>query len=207
VDYGFLLVEKYESLYERYKERYKITYDWYSIPRIDRNPTQNRIKYRGIDRDCIQANKNSKRNLAEIRLSEIAFRDMYDVEEDFLDYNMLNDVYSWLENDKGKYEAIFVKKDAVECTIPDNYVRIGFESSYFTSDHFSVSCDCMIFPRWHGTDKEGILFLDYYQKLNKYGLFENIETTEEFLKYYLSFDWTERGDFYTTEIWINKNDI
>jgi hypothetical protein len=207
VDFGFLLVEKYESLYKRYMQRYNISYNWYSIPRIDRNSNQNNIKYRGIDRDCIIANKQSKRNLAEIRLSEICFHDEDNIEEDFLDVDMLNDVYSWLEDDKSKFEPIFVRKIGVDCKIPNNYIQIGFESSYFNSDHFSASCDCMLFPRWHGTDKEGVLFQEYFLQLNKYGLFGTKETTEKFLEYYLSFDWTERGEFYTTEIWINENNL
>ena len=61
----------------------------------------------------------------------------------------------------------------------------------------------MLIPRWHGTDEEGTLFLKYFKQLNSFGLFNSIENAKEFLEYYLSFDWTERGEFYITEVFLN----
>lgn len=31
----------------------------------------------------------------------------------------------------------------------------------------------MCFPRWHGTDKEGVLFGEHYERLNDYALFDS----------------------------------
>jgi hypothetical protein len=88
---------------------------------------------------------------------------------------------------------------------PAGFSSIGFEPPFFYSDHFSASCDCMLVPRWHGTDKEGALFKEYFQMLNQYGLFADPLTAERFLKYYLSFDWTETGDYCITEVFIKQN--
>jgi len=53
----------------------------------------------------------------------------------------------------------------------------------------------MLIPRWNGTDKEGTLFQKYFNQLNSFGLFNSIEIAKEFLYYYLSIAWSERGVF------------
>jgi hypothetical protein len=65
----------------------------------------------------------------------------------------------------------------------------------------------MLFPRWHGTDEEGELFIKYFNQLNSFGLFNSIETAEEFLQYYLSFDWTERDDYYIVEVLLDEKEL
>jgi hypothetical protein len=211
---GFLIVQKYEHLYDKYKDRYQLTTDLYALPRIDRSPKEYRIQYRGIDRDCLTPNEWSPYNLAEIRLAELANqvkaekRDFYYNEfkevEDFVPYELLNEMYEWLEDDRPKYETIFVKIADTLGEIPDGFISIGYEPSYFYSDHFSASCDCMMISRWHGTDNEGTLFSKYFMQLNPYGMFPTIDIAKEFLEYYLSFDWTERGDYFITEVFIDE---
>ncbi len=71
---------------------------------------------------------------------------------------------------------------------------IGFEPTWFTGDHFSALSDCMCFPRWHGTDREGKLFADYYELLNEHALFNLCDETQQFLEFYFSFDWRETGE-------------
>lgn len=203
-DYGYLIVEKYESLYERYKTRYKATAPCYAIPRMDLKPESYKIKYRGVDRDCLEPNDVSPRNLAEIRMYELFEKGIISDDDDFVPAEYLDDVYGWLEEEKGNFETIFVKKSGADCIIPKDYVLIGYEPSYFYGDHFSASCDCMMLPRWHGTDEEGSLFLKYFNLLNNNGLFDTPEIANEFLEYYLSFDWTERGDFYITGVYIRE---
>ncbi len=214
-DHGFLIVEKYERLYQKYKARYNLTSDLYAIPRIDSSPQASRIKYRGIDRDCLTPNDVNPRNLAEIRLAEIGsemkskYKGEYYLEilpdEDFIPVEQLTEMYDLLESDRINFETIFVKIAGTECDIPDNFMSIGFEPSYFHSDHFSASCDCMLFPRWHGPDDEGILFLDYLKLLNLDGMFDSAEIARAFLTYYLTFDWTEReGDYFIVEVFLEK---
>ena len=68
---GFLIVEKYESLYQKYKDKYNLTKAVYGIPRVDQGPELNAVRYRGIDRDCLVPNESTPINLAEIRLEEL----------------------------------------------------------------------------------------------------------------------------------------
>jgi hypothetical protein len=217
LDNGFLIVKKFEVLYEEYKERYNLTSDCYAIPRIDRLPINYRIQYRGIDRESLTPNDKYPRNLAEIRLARLDAQRKYNHPDiyynelilvgDFIDINLLDEMFTLLGDDESKYEAIFVKKAEISCKIPRSFSSIGFEPSYFYSDHFSASCDCMLFPRWHGTDEDGTLFLNYFNQLNLFGLFNSIKIAKEFLDYYLSFDWTETGDYYITEILLKDTAI
>jgi hypothetical protein len=85
---------------------------------------------------------------------------------------------------------------------PPNFRFIGYEPNYFAGDWFSPISDCMCFPRWHGTDREGVLFSDWFSRLNTQGLFDTKEEAQNFLNYYLSFDWTERGDYRIAEVWV-----
>ena len=207
MDYGYLIVKTFDCLYNEYKNKYMLKSNVYGIPRIDIDASNYNIKYRGIDRDCLGPNDINPLNLAEVRIKELKNSE-YDYENmDFIEEKYLADVFSWLEKDIAKYEVIFVRKNKCKCPIPENYKSIGFEPSYFVSDHFSASCDCMLFPRWHGTDKEGVLFIPYFKKLNKYGLFNTSEEADNFLEYYLSLDWTETGDYFNTEVFISNKKI
>jgi hypothetical protein len=57
------------------------------------------------------------------------------------------------------------------------------------------------FPRWHGTDPEGVLFREHFERLNRHGLFESAQEASAFLAFYLSFDWTETGEYEIAEVW------
>ncbi len=115
----------------------------------------------------------------------------------------VQEVWSYLGNPED-YEIIWTKIAGNNTKPPREFESIGFEPSYFSGDHFSASCDCMLIPKWHGTDKEGTLFLEYFGKLNKYGLFEAVDIASEFLNYYLSFDWAETGEYEIAEVFINN---
>ena len=142
-------------------------------------------------------------NLAEIYMAELAEKDV--CKDGFLlSENELSTVFSFISTPKD-YEIIWVRLAGSPAIPPLGFQSIGFEPSYFIGDHFSASCDCMLFPRWHGTDKEGTLFLGYFNRLNTHGLFESTDDASAFLDYYLSFDWTERGDFEIVEIFIDVN--
>ncbi len=71
-----------------------------------------------------------------------------------------------------------------------------------TSSHFSQLCDCLVIPRWHGTDEEGTLFLDHFRRLNRRGLFDERQEAEDFQEYYLSFDWRERDICDIVEVFL-----
>jgi hypothetical protein len=199
---GFLIVKNYPAIYREYVDKYKIVKDIYGIPRKDLLPSDQKIQYRGIDRDALNPNENSGFR-SEIKMSELELQKKCDCGFLF-DKSTVQEVYDLLEEQAVDYEIIWSRIAGSNGLIPEGFTSIGFEPSYFVGDHFSASCDCMIIPRWHGTDEEGTLFLEYFQKLNKYGLFNKPEETNNFLKYYLSFDWTETsGHYEIVEVFIH----
>jgi len=46
--------------------------------------------------------------------------------------------------------------------------------------------------------------LEYFKQLNQYGLFPSSEQAKKFLDFYLSFDWTETGEYEVAEIFIKE---
>jgi hypothetical protein len=197
---GFLIVKTYCKLYKDHVNRYSLSHDLYAIPRIDRKPEDYCIQYRGIDRDAWNpySDKDKLANNRMLMLTEKKYGWL-----DFLfDLNSSQSVLDLIE-DKRDHEIIWVKTIMSQSVPPNNFFSVGFEPTYFTGDHFSALCDCMLFPRWHGTDPEGILFSEHFKKLNQYGLFNSADDAVEFLDYYLSFEWTEAGEYEIAEIFIH----
>jgi hypothetical protein len=204
MNHGYLIVTKYEVLYRKYVHRYGEYVGFYAIPRKDKDPSELSIRYRGIDRDAMGDYKNGD-DLAELYMAELAEKDQ------------CYDGFTFTESDARQafdllttpddYELIWVRIADSGAAAPSGYQSIGFEPSYFEGDHFSPSCDCMMFLRWHGTDEEGVLFLPYYRKLNPYGLFNSVADVHEFLEFYESFDWTEIGPYELVEIFIKGENV
>jgi hypothetical protein len=201
IDSGFLIVKTFHRLFRDYSARYSLSRDLYAMPRIDRKPEDYWIQYRGLDRDALDPYTDSE-VLAEIRMAELEKEGK--CRDGFL-FN-LDDIRSVLDflEDKKDYEIIWTKTIQSRSIPPEGYSTVGFEPTYFTGDHFSAACDCMLFPRWHGTDKEGTLFIDHFRKLNQDGLFNTEEEASEFLKYYLSYEWTETGEYEIAEVFVKK---
>lgn len=196
---GYLIVKTYPKLFNEFKMQLNLTHDLYAFPRIDKDPEQNSIQYRGLDRDALTENEYSN-NLAEIRLDELEkINKCYHGLIEQFEY--AQDAFNYLEN-KDSYEIIWARIADQTRTPHPGFTPIGFEPSYFVGDHFAAQCDCMLFPRWHGTDKEGTLFLEHFNKLNHYGLFNSPQEAQSFLDYYLSFDWTETGDYFIAEVFV-----
>jgi hypothetical protein len=213
-DAAFLILKTFEHLHGEYVTRYNSTRDWYAIPRIDRKPLDMPVRYRGVDRDALRPASGTgadtqDRLLAEIRLSELekdercfgAF--IYSLDDAL-------DVLGYLSMDgfANEYELGWIKKANSKEPAPADFCSLGFEPSYFFPDSdspFSPSCDCMLFPRWHGTDQEGRLFLPHFQQLNNCGLFPTPQQAKDFLAFYLSFDWTETGDYEIVEVFVRED--
>ncbi len=196
-----MIVRNYADLYRAYAPRYRLDRAVYAIPRIDRQPEDFHTQYRGLDRDALDPYDKSEK-LAEIRLSEL--EETGDCIDGFVfDKKLLESVVSYLENPE-QYEVIWSRIVDCESSIPKGYSSVGFEPTYFSGDHFSASCDCMMIPRWHGSDEHGTLFKDHFEKLNRYGLFQAPKVASEFLEYYLSFDWTETGDYQVAEVCLEN---
>lgn len=196
IESGFLVVLRFDVLYSRYAPRYQGTRDICALPRIDRSWTECPIKYCGTDRDALDANHDRPSLLAELLLADLEMQGrciggVLRTPED------LDEVLRSLEDDVAQYEAIWVRQMGADEHVPAGISRLGIEPSYFIGDHFSASCDCMMIPRWHGTDGDGTLFLDHFRRLNQHGLFESEGNAWKFFDYYCSLDWTEndRSDY------------
>jgi hypothetical protein len=108
-------------------------------------------------------------------------------------------VYSLLRNPE-RWEIIWAGNSDMTVDRTEVGTTLGFEPTWFIGDHFSALSDCMCFPRWQGTDPEGKLFAEYYQRLNGHALFNSRDEAQGFLDFYRSFDWTETGDYVIAEI-------
>jgi hypothetical protein len=200
VESGFLVVKRFEALYRAFAGDPKFDHDIYALPLFGTDPDRRTVKYRGLDREAIAP--FAKGSLAQIRMFELNGDDI-DGSEDFLStLDGARDVLGWAnEEAPGTFEIIWTRVAGVPDAVPAGFGPLGFEPTYFTSDHFSAICDCMCFPRWHGTDAEGTLFRAHFDRLNASGLFDGAPDASAFLAYYLSFDWTETGDYEIAEVW------
>jgi hypothetical protein len=197
---GFLVVKRFEWVYAAFAEKPEFDKAIYALPLCGTGPDRLTVRYRGLDREAISP--AAKGSLAELRLYELKGATI-DGTEDFLTTpGDALDVLAWAnEEAPGLYEIVWARLVANEAPPPEGFVRLGFEPTYFTSDHFSAICDCMCFPRWHGTDAGGVLFREHFDRLNVNGLFDDAAHASEFLAHYLSFDWTEKGDYEIVSVW------
>lgn len=204
IDAGFLIVKTYEQLYNDHVSRYDLHTAIYAVPRIDQNPNSYSIQYRGIDRDALDSYCESDKK-AELKMAEL--EEKGDCKDGFLfSESIVRDVVSCGLFEQ-EYEIIWARRLSSGLSEPKGFCFVGYEPTFFEGDHFSASCDCMLMPRWHGTDKEGTLFLNYFKMLNQYGLFTSVNDAEHFLQFYLSFDWTETGDYTIAEIFVKEATI
>ena len=204
MDCGYLIVKTFKKLYQDYVDRYDLDKDWYAIPRKDRDASESLIKYRGIDRDAMDDYKNSN-DLSEVFMAELAEKDQC-MDGFLFTEKDVQQAFDFLSTPE-EYEIIWVRIADSNAIAPSGYQSIGFEPSYFEGDHFSASCDCMLIPRWHGTDEEGVLFLPFFEKLNQNGLFNSINEVNEFVEFYLSYDWTERGPYEIVEVFVKGESV
>ena len=213
---GFLIVTRFEALYAAAIERG--TYDdipaiktpIYGIPhKTCPTPHSSRPKYCGIDRKPLSALSFENARLfteagtpceasdATALLAE--YEDTTGREDGWVtEEHSIRKVWDALGEGQAQYEVIFAKEYQTSAHPPRRAVFLGCDTAYFVSDHFSCICDALFFPRWHGTDLEGTLFRSHFDKLNSHGLFGTNEDALDYLRYYLSFDWTERADNFTS---------
>ncbi len=201
---GFLVVKRFDALYREFARDPRWEMPIYALPRFGTEPDRLSVRYRGLDRDALRAAGKGRAwanaMLGEVRNAEL----MGEGRDGFLaSYEQALDVLGWQDEETpGTYEIVWTQIAHQAAPPPSAFVRLGFEPTYFTGDHFSAVCDCMCFPRWHGTDPQGVLFQAHFAQLNANGLFDEAALAAEFLAYYLSFDWTETGEYEIASVWI-----
>jgi hypothetical protein len=210
--YGFLLVRTFDYLYRSFPKPAPRDQIIYSVPREGVPPNAVSKRYRGIDREALEAWSAEDLSLgfpyiptptepeACIALYELECQGacetdfIFSLPETRRVYALLRAPIDW--------ELIWAADVTADITRPREGRVLGYEPTWFWGDHFSAICDSMCFPRWHGTDEEeGTLFAPYYTRLNDHALFDSPVEAEDFLRFYRSQDWTETGDYVIAEIW------
>jgi hypothetical protein len=222
-DFGFLLVKRFDVLYAEFAARPEFDRHIYALPRFGTSPHQVAKQYRGLDRDPLipshppppphyMVAAPTPFNALESANSVLAAQmRMYELEEEdrcwrslLFDEDGLVEILRWLEEEhEHRYETLWSKVANSEAEPPTGYRRLGYEPSSFPADHFSTVADALCFPRWHGTDDEGVLFAEHFDRLNSNALFDRPSAAEAYLDYYLSIPWTERDEFSIAEIWAS----
>jgi len=209
---GFLIVKTFETLYRQFVKTFPNDMIVYSVPREGVEPEDVAKQYHGIDREALGAWSPAAPEFAGSiipyppAIEPDACPGMHALEcqgksEDNFIFSEADAwyIYSLLSNPK-KWELIWAAQVESAIAPPAQCNLLGFEPTWFYGDHFSAVCDSMCFPRWHGTDVEGELFREHYDRLNSHGLFDTPGEAIEFLEFYASFDWTETGEYVIAEI-------
>jgi len=207
---GYLIVKTFERLYREFSKPWDGPGHFYGIPKKGVPASRRKKRYRGIDRDALEHHSDEdERTFGDLiapRIEPAAQRLLAELEEagkaadDFI--RLLDDaleVFSLLERRQG-FELIWAKNYLCDAEQPPASELLGFEPTWFGGDHFSAIADCLFFPRWHGPDKNGTLFTSYYESLNENGLFATAKEAFDYLDFYRSFDWTEKGRYTITEV-------
>ena len=208
---AYLVVTRFEVLYTRFANDPRFDGDLYAVPLRGTRPGFRSVRYRGLDRDpltpwppVLAGAVESPAPAAETFMAKLDDEGRCDIASIF----SADDVAEVLRFAEGEhpreFEAVWARVVGFSEPAPRSYERLGFEPSFFPSGWFSPIADCMCFPRWHGTDREGVAFRQYFDQLNPYGLFASAELAGDFLAHYLSFDWTETGDYELIELWARR---
>jgi len=190
INTGFCIVENFEYVYQKELPRFNKTPDIkpYGLPYEDNPPKV----YLGIGN---LSNENSTQDANFYSESCLKSED---------EVIKIRDTFFSKEH----CDVVWFKVYGSNAIAPNGYETCGYDIT-FTPDingAFSIINDCMFICKWHGCDKEGTAFLDYFKRLNDGGLFDDANTALEYMKHYLSFDWSERGEYLIYEI-FRKNSI
>ena len=190
IEMGFCIVEKYEYAYQKELLRFKeIDFKSFGIPPYG-------LPYEDIPR---------KRYLG--------IGNPYSVEEDYGD---MEDPLPQSEDEVIEIRDLFYSNEYCDivwfrihdsnAVVPHGYRFCGYDITYVPEINgaFSIINDCLFICKWHGCDENGTAFSEHFELLNENGLFDDANTALGYMKHYLSFDWSERGEYCICEIYRNN---
>ena len=101
-----------------------------------------------------------------------------------------------------QYEIVHTKVAGSDDAVPQDWAFLGYDVSYEVGFNgaYSIVCDCLFLPQWHGCDDEGTLFSEDFQKLNENGLFSSWDDAYAYLVKYRNEEWAEIGWFAIYEV-------
>ena len=216
---AFLIVRRFEAVYRAYPHTTPRGTQTYALPQAGLEPGTVRAQYRGLDRQpltgrslrvlagILRANPLAvppplrTATLAMAQLTRAPGRDRRE-HPDHLVFSLDDACAVYLTlGEPDAWEIVWVRLSEARIQPPPQCARLGIEPSWYPEGYFSPVCDCMCFPRWHGTDQDGTLFADHYARLNADGLFDSCRDAAEFLQLYTSLDWTETRDYALIEVY------
>lgn len=204
----FITAKRYSDLYEEEFKRRKndiqklkdIGKTIYAIP-YNEKPSK---VYNGADRQGLDVTSKTKKQLSndEKQILDKFYKNVYYADE-LMESEDTALCFLNLFEEAENYDLLWVKSTYSKDSVPNGYKFIGYDITYIPdfSGAFSIICDCMFLPRWHGFDDEGTLFIPDFYKLNNDGLFNTKEDAYSYMIKYLSEDWSERGDYCILEIY------
>jgi len=209
---GYLIVPTFEVTYNEFSRRLPLGERMYALPREGVPASAIEKKYRGIDRYYLDPWTEEDLRLglpntdppkeppASLALQELGDEGRADWQWIFAREDALAVFLRLLQ--PIDWEIIWAGEAAGGGREVADLPVLGYEPAMLGSggSAFSAVSDCMCFPQWHGTDAEGQLFRAHHERLNRHALFDNSGDAKEFLDFYLSHDWTERGEFHIVEV-------
>jgi hypothetical protein len=227
MDSGYLIVKTFERVYREYLKLrdfkgYSLPHDRviYSIPWNEKSANDYAKQYRGVDRDSLFSwdekdeeyfrgsgmvvepeDAELEACLAIGRLNKATKADYGLIQSHEDAVSVFNLIQVPVER-----EIIWIRDAESDTHTQPDYPLLGYEPTWL-GGWFSAISDCMCFPKWHGTDIEGELFKMYHDNLNQYALFDTAKMARDFLEYYLSFDWTERGNYFIAEVRLVNGEV
>lgn len=89
-----------------------------------------------------------------------------------------------------EYELVRLSRDVF-----DGGPMLGFDVGYWGGGNYSILCDSLIWPMWHGAPSEAFHDLaQHIECLNTYMLFSDRHSAERFRSFYLTQSWAETED-------------
>ena len=186
----FLILKKFPLLYEAYRSKHPDICPFYGHPDTD-SPQK---MYLGTDREGVDGFSDELKKPRDFREEQLITRMENDVP--LTVERELETVFAMLKHPE-QYERMHVRIAGTNLLYPEDYAFLGYDVSYEarTGSAFSIICDCLFLPQWHGCDEDGTLFSDDYAKLNENGLFSNWDDAYAYLVKYRNEDWSEMGWF------------
>ena len=187
VESGFCIVENYDAAYQKELPRFrKSDFRAYGLPYGD-VPEK---RYLGIGKLYSEESADHVWNYDDTPLQS---------ENEAAE---INDTYYTKEH----RDVVWFRIHGSMTPVPEGYHFYGYDVTYTPEPDgaYSIINDCMFICKWHGCDEDGTAFRDYFKQLNDHGLFNKADTAMSYMKHYLSFDWSERGNYCICEV-FRKN--
>lgn len=201
----FSVVKQYPLLYAAYREQNEKIRPFYG------HPYSGQIKktYYGTDRSGGCLFRDALKKKTGLRDRMLLLRLQHETKSKAgLKTGADANRYLGLQEHPEEYEIIHTRIAGATGVFPENYEFLGYDVSYivYADGAFSIICDCLFLPQWHGCDEDGTLFSEDYAKLNENGLFSSWDDAYAYLVKYRNEDWSEMGDFAIYEVRRKKAD-